>query len=58
MELENLEKLELLQELVMRWKRHRDFILTLEKTNVEKEQLELWKKQIENTFSTCIKSCL
>ncbi len=53
-----IETLEFLQELVMRWKRHRDIIMTLEKTNLDREILELWKKQIEATFINCVRSSL
>ncbi len=53
-----MEKLLLLEELIMRWKRHRDIVNTLEKTNLDTETLELWKRQIEVTFLNCLKSNL
>ena len=51
-------KIEKLEEYVWRWKNHYKMLNTLEKTNLDKEQLKIWKNQIDECFREKIKSKL
>ena len=49
----NIDKLE---EYVWRWKNHYKMLETIEKTNIDKAQLKIWKNQIDECFRNKIKS--
>ena len=53
-----LEKLDFLEELVIRWKKHINMIKKLQDTNLDKETLVLWNNQMNITFRNCIISRL
>ncbi len=51
----NVDKLE---EYIWRWKNHYKMLETIGKSNIDKEQLTLWKNQIDECFRNKIKSKL
>jgi len=52
------EKLEELEELVWRWKNHKNMLKTIYNSNVEPEIVKRWESQIDQCFREKIKSKL
>ena len=51
-------KLEKLEEYVWRWNNHYKMLETLKQTNIDPQQLTLWKNQIDECFRNKIKAKL
>ena len=51
-------KIEKLEEYVWRWKNHYKMMSIIEKTNIDKDQLTIWKNQIDECFREKIKAKL
>ena len=51
-------ELEKLKEYIWRWDNHYKILEKIKKTNIDKEQLTLWKNQIDLCFKEKIKSKL
>lgn len=51
-------KLDKLEEYVWRWKNHYKMLAEIEKTNIDKDQLKLWRNQIDECFRSKIKAKL
>ena len=51
-------KLDKLQEYVWRWQNHYKMLEIIKKTNIDQQQVELWKNQIDECFRGKIKSKL
>ena len=49
----NIEKLD---EYIWRWKNHYKMLDIIDKSNIDKDQIKIWKNQIDNCFRDKIKS--
>lgn len=47
-----------LQEYLDRWKKHENIIKVLEKSDLNKDEVKIWKNQINLHFASLIKSKL
>ena len=52
------EDFEVLEELIWRWKNHYKMLEVISQSNITKDQVDLWKNQIDLCFSGKIKSKL
>ena len=50
--------LEKLEEYIWRWKNHYKMLFVLENTDLDKDQLKIWKNQIDQCFREKIKAKL
>ncbi len=51
-------ELEKLEEYIWRWNNHYKMLKEIEKTNIDKEQVTIWKNQIDQCFREKIKAKL
>ena len=51
-------ELEKLEEYIWRWNNHYKMLNEIEKTNIDKAQLTIWKNQIDQCFREKIKAKL
>ena len=52
------EDFEDIEEFIWRWKNHYSMINIISKSNINKDQVDLWKNQIDSCFIGKIKSKL
>ena len=51
-------QIEKLDEYIWRWKNHYKMLDIISKTNIDKDQMNIWKNQIDDCFREKIKSKL
>lgn len=49
---------EILEEMIWRWKNHYKMLKIISQSNIAKDQVELWKNQIDSCFIEKIRSKL